>query len=200
MKIVLLLRNPVEAFYSMYKMHVRMGKDNTGYNFYREYNPKMFDLFFEKWKENMPYLYDGYIHEFLNVYGSDHVHIVLFEEFIRKPQEIVNQIYNYLQIDSEYNLYCLPKVADGNWVFATREGFLIGKEKQRCNSIRFRNPTSTIFETDEYKKICEEYEKAEKIYAPKMEAYQREYLQEFFYSSVRELEKIIRRDLSEVWF
>ena len=200
-KVILILRNPVYAFFSLYKMQMKKGNSTIGYGNYQKYTYKIFDDYCNHTlNQSNRYLYDKYVKEYLDIFGLGNVHIVLLEDLVREPKKVIESIYEFLGVEGKYDLEELPKENEGNYVFATKEGYLVAEKILELERNMRQNPENNVYETDEYKKLARKYHAAEKIYNPKMEIYQRERVQDFFNESVRNLEKLINRNLSEVWF
>lgn len=200
-KVILILRNPVLALFSLYKMQMKKGNSIVGYGNYQEYTHKIFDEYCEKTlKKQNVFFYEKYVKEFVECFGMERIHIVFLEELIQNPKKVVDGIYRFIGVEGEYDLAELPKENEGNFVFATKEGYLIAKETSELAQKGRENPEINVYDTEEYKKILHKYMKSERIYNPQMKDYQKEKLQNYFYDSVRNLEQIIDRDLKEIWF
>ena len=184
-------------------MELRGNRKNIeGWKRYSEYHPEMLDVYFrEENSVREEYLYDKYVSEYISEFGSN-VHIVLFEELIKNPKEIINAIYGFLGLDSKYEFDNIPKDNEGDFIYATREGWeAAAKWIKLVYKTKF-NPTLqlTDSEKEEVKRSYLAKEKAPKLKSVKMLDEQKKYLEEYYGDSVRRLEKILEKDLSHIWF
>lgn len=106
-KIIFILRNPVDRAYSHYLMTKRRGLENLSFE---EAMDKERDRISNK-KDKMHYSYRsrGFYSEQLLAYeqyfGSENIKVLLFEDFIEKTKESVIDIANFVGLsDFEYNL------------------------------------------------------------------------------------------------
>ena len=123
---------------------------------------------------------------------------------VKYPKEIINDILSFLGSTRQYEQENLPVENEGNFVMADIEGLRIAEkyldiywEYKYPEKIR-KLSRDELFE--EQLKIQKQFEQAGKIYNVKMTTEQRKYLQVYYCDSVRKLEKMINRDLSEIWF
>ncbi|SHM59210.1 sulfotransferase family protein [Gracilibacillus kekensis] len=98
-KIIILLRNPVDRAYSMYRHQVRDGFETNTFE-------KGLELEKERIYKGMPYgyhyfeggLYYRQIKNYLNVFGPENVKIIIFEEFKETPIKVLKEIFAYLNV------------------------------------------------------------------------------------------------------
>ena len=95
-KLIAILRNPIERAYSDYLMHVR---DSIG-------KPKPFAEHIQK--ANTSYTirkglyYDGLQH-YLDKFGCDRVRVYLYEDLYRDSVQFMQEIYRFLGVDETFN-------------------------------------------------------------------------------------------------
>lgn len=94
-KIIAILRNPVDRFYSEFNMHnnIRMEwRDNSVEDF----------LVGDQW-QNHPHitksLYADKIETIYEIFDKRYVHFVKYEEFLNNPQETMNKVFYFLGVD-----------------------------------------------------------------------------------------------------
>jgi hypothetical protein len=108
-KIILTLRNPVDAVISYHNHNVRMGyesiidledallaqekrkKENYKIPFYAKKEKKRFQYY------NI-YSYPKKIEKILNLFGSDNVKIILLDDIINEPQKVMNEVFLFLGV------------------------------------------------------------------------------------------------------
>lgn len=219
LRICFLVRNPVGATYSRFRMHNRVGAyiSMSLYTSYGKYCNEMFDDYITALLENRYvinyYEYADILEEFLRYYPMKQIKVVIFEELIREPGKKINEILRFVGSKEVYDPQLgLPKENTGDFVWADQEGALLGikmsllldeKRKYLCWHI-LDNPETALARANEVENeifhIAEQMEAAEKIYNPKMTPEQRKRLEDFYRPSVRKLEKMLDKDLSKLWF
>jgi sulfotransferase family protein len=87
-RIIMSLRDPVARAFSHYLMHVRDGVER---------------LPFEEVLEAPSYiplgLYTAQVQRYFDIFGADHIKILIFEEFTRDPEAAVNDILKFLRVN-----------------------------------------------------------------------------------------------------
>lgn len=203
-KLLFLLRNPADATYSYFKMMMRRSDDaihRMYFKKFKKYSPEMFqeymkdDIFSEKDKR---FLYDIWLKEFLQYFDKSAIKIIFFEELIKEPEKILQEIQEFIGVKPIDDL-TLPhsntgKKVSKNYFCARVNGKLHsrslyfkenGTERQR---IRFRKLRDfiwkfTLIENDE--KISEENRKV---------------LMDYYKDSIQELERIAEKNLKGIWY
>lgn len=207
-KILFMVRNPVEAAFSSFKMHNRLGLGEME-NAYRKngrFCEEMFEAYVAHCMEEETYFaeYVQWIEEYLQYYPENQVKVVIFEELIKEPQRIINDILIYIGSSNRYEEATLPRINEGNFVMADEEGYKIARQVHDWNynnrTLDRENVQLRYEKQCEYSQIQSQYGKAEKIYGLKMTAEQRGKMEEKFADSVRRLERLIGKDLSQMWF
>jgi len=98
-RIVILLRDPIERALSQFLMEKTSGKEKrsfteviiTSINLRKKGIPEFNKCLY-------PGLYTDQVRRFLDLFGTEQVKILIFEEFIKNPQENVKQILEFLGI------------------------------------------------------------------------------------------------------
>jgi hypothetical protein len=210
-KIFFLVRNPVNAAFSGFKMNNREGMAGMEAAYQREggrFDIGIFDEWFERGIHEETLLdweYAHWIEQFSELYPKEQMKIVIFEELIQNPQVIVNDILKFIGASGKYEFEKLPLANEGDFVMADIEGYKLGKTLHDWYSAEYALSMEEIrnrrYENySECTKLKEKYKKAEKIYGVKMTAEQRRKVEKYYDGSVRKLESFISRDLSDLWF
>ncbi len=208
-KIVFLVRNPVHAVFSDFKMENREGMAGLelAYQSKGAYYQEMFDEFFERIVNEERVLvweYAYWIRQFIKRYTKQQIRIVFFEELVRNTQRELNGILQFLGA-KECRCETLPLENKGDFVMADESGYSIAKLKSEWDG---KNPQLSLedvrkrrYEDQQYyMELKQKYAQAKKVYGIKMTNDQRMKVQAYFAASVRELEEVTGRDLSELWF
>lgn len=99
-KMIAILRDPVERVYSHYGLNVRLGRRQEGEfgRWVRQAEPG--DPFWEK------YIVPGFYHEQLCRYyqhfGEEQFSIHLFEDFTAETERVVEEVFDFLEVDSSF--------------------------------------------------------------------------------------------------
>lgn len=202
LKIMFLVRNPVEAAFSEFKMMVRNGDEycDNVYQRWQSFSMEMFDEFIDTSVDMENFKYIRWIREFGEYYPREQIKIVLFEELIHDTGKVVDDILRFVGSKCKFQSETLPCWNKGDFVPADKKGWEKGKQ---FNALRFYskyNPLDKEQEPDSILQSRSEYEAAEKIYNPQMSQDQRKKLEAYYNGSVRGLEEFIGRSLSELWF
>jgi hypothetical protein len=118
-KILILLRSPVERAFSHYLMDYRMGLIDCSFEdvVYRRSPDKKFNLFFQQHIELG--LYHDQVKRYLDVFGHKQVKIFLQEDLRDSKDKTMKDIFNFLEVDvsyepdmnQEHNTFSMPKNA-----------------------------------------------------------------------------------------
>lgn len=184
-RIIAILRDPISRAFSHYLQHVR---SNTEKHSFHEAIRIILETFEPQTSKRYLHagLYSNQIRRYLDIFGSSHVKIIIFEEFIQNPQAILNEVLKFLNINyqitkfenSIYNTYTLPR----------------GKiESKILNDKLVRKISQKIMPKNTRKILKDKILLAEK--KPTMSKEDKEILKNFFSNDVKELEKIFGRKL-----
>lgn len=201
LKLMFLVRNPVEAAFSEFKMMVRNGDEycDNAYQKYQCFSMAMFDEFIDTSVELDNFKYIQWIKEFGKYYPQEQIKVVLYEELVSDTGKVIDDILQFVGSKCRFQSGELPLWNRGNYVPADKEGWEKGKHFNTLRSYSKYNPMAKA-EPDSILQSRLEYESAEKIYNPQMSQDQRKKLETYYNNSVRDLEIFMGRSLSELWF
>ena len=129
-KLIILLRNPIERAYSHYQMEVSLGYENKSFeeaiNLENERlsgeKEKMLtdENYFSYKRQIFSYLssgiYDDQLKIWMNQFPKEQFLIIKTEDLSNKPQEILNQVFKFLNLDqfdiSKFKKYNLGKYSE----------------------------------------------------------------------------------------
>jgi Sulfotransferase family len=185
--IIISLRDPVDRAFSQYLMMVRSGE--TKLSFYEELQKS----FRHDTYDGKPYLrldfglYYESTNRYLELFGADHVAILIFEELISNVKEKVETILHSLRINyslnnfqgESHNSFGIPR--------ARMAQYILGNEKIK----RFAELTVS----PRYRRILREKILLKKTSKPKMEREAKEFLVNFYSDDVQTLQKALGRKL-----
>ena len=179
-RIIINLRDPVERVYLQYLMHVRQGWQRASFEEAARTN-----LYLE------PSLYANQAQRYLDVFGSDHVKILIFEEFIQNPRKAVSEVLKFLGVNAEP-----PVIVGKAYNFFTTPHYwpLIG----RIMRWRPARVAMRLLFSPRIRWIIRQHVIYRKASEPPMPEKARRFLEELFRSDVLRLEQILGRPLP--WF
>jgi len=112
-KILIMLRNPVEVIHSLHSQHLYDGNEDVA-DFEKalsldEARKKRIHLadavdFFETPAYVDSVLFSGQVGRYLNVFGREKVHIILYEDFKTDPQKIVSETLQFLALNTDLDI------------------------------------------------------------------------------------------------
>lgn len=115
-KIVAVLRNPIDRAYSHYKMIVRRGDENKSFNHAIAKLLKKNELEYSRNNSlpNNSYVIKGEYYRILKSYydrfQKDQIAIYFFNDLIQYPLKVVQDIFSFLKVDSNYTPQNMSKV------------------------------------------------------------------------------------------
>lgn len=201
LKILFFVRNPVKALYSLFRMYMRDGGSGGAAYYlekYKKITSDVFDEWIEKeWGKEM-FLYMDYINEYLRYYSEDKIKVVIVEELLQSPNDIMKGIQEHIELGRTHFIEYkeMPLVNEGAQVpkdlacvyvnqkitdlFNETEG-----EETRKSIWRIRHLIYQITNEEYHCKMNKETENR---------------LKSFYKSSICELERFLGRSLEGIWY
>jgi len=102
-KILMCVRDPKEAAYSLFKMHMRISHKNTLYYMkkYGQISPDVFAEWVEKEDDKDDFKYINYVKEYLKFFPKSSIKIIIFEDLINKIEKIMDEIQEFIGLSCE---------------------------------------------------------------------------------------------------
>jgi len=199
MKLIYILRNPIARAYSAYFWRKR-----------QVYETFKFDqsLEFEESRKNRTHLMDPFsykrmglyykiISEYLKYFNQKNLHVVLFDDFIKKPQETCNKIFDFLDID-EFSVKPLEKKQQNPVGLPKSKHIqrILGQPNKLTNTVGYMIEHSLGEHTKRrlYHFVIDR--NIQEINYPPMREATFEYLLKYFEDDIKNLEKFLNRDLT----
>jgi len=103
-KIICILRDPIQRAFSHYRIHLRSNFEKQTFHeaimkINKHFDPQITNRYLHAG------LYSEQIQRYLNFFGKNQVKTVIFEEFIKNPKEVVEDILKFLDIDIKLNSF-----------------------------------------------------------------------------------------------
>jgi hypothetical protein len=94
-KLIVSLRNPIERAFSQHLHEIR-----------RNRLPKELYDFWDALEQNPTYVeqskYSTHLERYLNFFDFSQLHVILFEEIVSKPKEVIKEIFRFLEVDDSF--------------------------------------------------------------------------------------------------
>jgi len=184
-KIIISLRDPVERLFSGYLMNMRTKLSYTSFNelVKNRLDPNNEDVI------KPPFYYEN-IKRFFDTFDRNQIKIIIFEEWIKKPQETVEEILSFLGIN--YTINDFENEAHNTSVKGNPRGKIAQFILRSKVSHKFaQNLIPVTFKDHINKNILLGKEKPK----PKMSEQGKEFLINYYREDVRKLEILLGRKL-----
>lgn len=210
-KLIFMLRNPVDRLFSYYKMALSLGF----YGVYPStlYGKQITDVRrsfgryvkseLRREVKNPPILWGNYvdvIRKFSRYYDKEQMYFVVFEDFIINQEKSVRELCRFLSLPYE-KLDCNVWAYSGNMIskndicFKINSRIVSVREAVRCH------PRSTVQQFDMIDGIFNRVSKyTTEINKEHMDEKTRKQLESYYRESIRRLEEFLDIDLSQKWF
>jgi hypothetical protein len=203
-RIIMILRDPIERAYSNYLMRVRYsGVKSSFYDeLIRDYRSQ--EKLYGKSQLYVEFgMYYEQVKRYFNIFGREQVKVIIFEEFVKRPEQTVNEVLAFLgvrytvkEIREQHNPYSVPRTPLSRWIFAAFRWL-------RARNIRFYKllmllPDSVLESLPLPSGKSSGFAARilfKRIEKPKIEPEAFKFLQEIYYDDVLRLESLLGRSL-----
>ncbi|WP_407635122.1 sulfotransferase domain-containing protein [Thermodesulfobium narugense] len=189
-KIFIILRNPIDRAYSSYIYHLRDGRENLSFeNALNEEEKRIKDNWEFMWHYKSVGLYFNQVSAYLENFKNTKV--CLFEDLKINPHCLMKELFNFLDVDSEF-------VPDDLETKYNESG--IPRHRSLYNFLNKPNPFKSVIKNFLPKnfriKLKNKFMHKLLVKAERMNADTRKYLIDFYKEDIIRLQKLIDRDLS----
>lgn len=193
LKLIFLLRNPVNRSFSHYLMNLRNGRTDLSFKNEAKLNKINSDDFLVDNQVIGKSLYDIQINNYLKYFDIKNMFFIVFEtEFLKNQQETLNKLCDFLEVGKfEFNLDIQSNKA--SYIKSKKINKVIHNQniiKKILNPILSNNTKSNI------KNKLKHFNKKDTIDYNERETYRDLLNNNIFSQSIKNLEKIINKDLS----
>lgn len=204
-KIVMVLRNPVDMIYSFWGHNVREGIEDLSFSEALDAENERLAAdttgrFNHSWVGNIAYVgraaYMEQIERYDRVFPRENIKIFIYEEFFKPGLPLFPELCGFLQIDTGFK----PDTSKKHNVAGQVRSVLL-RELIR-NPATWKEPIKAVVPADVRLSIKEALERLNRrdVEMPELDPALRKHLQARFDPVVRALEQRLQRDLSKVWF
>jgi hypothetical protein len=193
-RIIIILRDPIERAYSNYLMKMKYsGMKSSFYDeLMRDYNSQ--EKLFGRSQLYVEFgMYYEQVKRYFDTFGRKQVKVIIFEEFIRHPEQTVNEVlaflgvnYTVTKIREQYNPYSVPRSPLAVWVFAFFRWL-------RARNIKFYKLLTLL--PDSMVESLPENLFFKRVQKPKIDPKAAKFLQEIYNDEVIRLESLLGQSL-----
>lgn len=203
-KIIFMVRNPMDATYSYFKMLMRKTEELKQINYYKKYHKfdlRMFDDYISDYilsGEDTRFCYMNWINRYLRFYEKDQIKVVFFEDVIKEPEKTLNEIQEFVGAKAK----AFPKLPHSNEGKAVSKNYI----SARINRWLYRKDRElrAVHCVEDKKKHNKRKAKLQKYTLKenhdKMLPSSRETLEGYYMDSIHELEQFCGRNLKGMWY
>lgn len=220
-KILIMMRNPVDRLFSDFRMKLRFGGSTGGYkSLYKKYKvkevAKMFhDVVEKEIKQTEGNVEAGkgifvrsnyikWIREYESIFGKENIKLIFMEDFFADSENELKEIFGFIDVpfevvDANVRANEGKKISRGylsatvnKWLY---HRLMVTTLRMKANwrvHIRLRNAVESLFKTIGIFTLVDSKEK--------MLPETRTFLQEYYNDSVRALEQYTNKDLTQIWY
>lgn len=200
-RIVIILRNPVEMCFALWRHMKRLGKRGERLSFeaalaeenMRLSNPRFRAACIQSWHANFYYfnraLYYPQVRRYLDIFGSERLLVLLFESFKGNPMETCRTVFRFLQVEDSFN----PDITRHNVGVEVRHR---GLKRALDNPHPIFVQMSTLLPHEKIQRVKELLKRINIRPAPTMKRQTRLMLAEAFSSDIELLCRLLDKDLT----
>lgn len=209
-KLIFMMRNPVQADWSLFKMGLRAGGTRKLVNWYRKYKISQIGEMYHKYtmyRIKNPHVedyimdtfrYEKWIKEYLEYYSLESMKFILFEDFIKDAEKTVSEVEEFIGLKAR-KTNCNIYENEGHKVtrnyFCAEINFITKKMVRLAEDHMRRENLGWLFKLRQ--KLIEitsvEVEN-------NMQGGTECILKEYYKPTKQYIEQLLSRDLSSVWF
>lgn len=220
-KLIFIMRNPIERSYSDFKF-IFINHSSIPY-----YNPKIVleDIYkghsyafenyvLKNYKDKIKILknrnkyrplsggfYYKYIQEYLKYFPKENMKFIIFEDFIKNQEQTCKELFKFLEIGNDKHIRYNIKTNEGNYkvknIFLIYIYVYLGKLLTYLTEIQYLPNTSIL---KKLKDILFNFSIENDRDKSPMTEKTRHILENYYRKDKENLEKLLNRDLSDIWF
>ena len=202
-KLIFMMRNPINATYSYFKMYLRYPREYYFTEMYRKYGNNVQDMFsdyirrFILTDHRSDFFYRKNLEPFLAGYPRERIHFIVFEDFIADQQKETDRLTDFLGVD---RIVLDQKYTENEGSFIPKNYLCARAILRQCvrktyDARRIGNNEEKM--TDSYRELVRFLSKE---YLEPMSERNRRMLREIYRKDVEAVSDILgREDLKELW-
>jgi len=206
-KLIFMLRNPIERTYANYRYTVLEGLEPNSFSDALKNEKKRIENQTGIWKEIQPFNYTGrglYFNQlktFLNFYNRDQILILKSNDFGKSLQNDFNEVFTFLGVSKSFQVTEPPRFSSFEVVNPKVQVELRNYFKDRFDlvveCIRKNEDPSHTLENDKDQEMIQRMSANLKVGKTNMGDEERSYLQDYFKKDIKKLQTIVPFNLSD---
>lgn len=205
-KLLFMVREPVGATFSYYKMLMRRPRKMDYVNYYKNHKKYSVEMFTDFVKDKIysekidRFQYDRWIAQYLKYFSKDQIKVVVFEELLQDTRRVMDEIQDFIGVKHKLDYEELPHSNDGSGV---SKGYLSAYINYRYyKSIRNRKESTDLsFKQKKFYQFARWAQKYTTVEnKEKLTQEQRDELRAFYQPSVKRLGELLGRDMEKIWY
>ncbi len=189
-KLIACLRNPIDRAFSNYLSVFGFDQSIGSFEETIKRNP-----------ENLERgLYAKYLKKYLALFAQENILILIYEDIQKNPLKFIQKIYQFLEVDNDFIPNAINRKENPSQGyrcpgFKRKTGQMIKKMENTQQGLKLKKLLKKLG----FKKLLNSINKLnrkELKQKPELNPKTRNYLQEYYREDIKELEKLIQRDLS----
>lgn len=190
-KLIAILRNPVDRAFSSYTHLIREDLETLPFEAAIEAEPKRIA---DKWSHLFYYTQNGYyasqIKSYLDMYDHENIKVYLYEDLVKDTPKLVDELYEFLQIDRGFS----PDLSKRN-VSGVPKSRLVHNMFRKDNILK--DSLKLFLPKEMRRQVAEKVLRKNLGAKPKLEAPMRRQLISLYRDDITHLQDILHRDLSD---
>ncbi len=205
-KLLFMVREPVGATFSYYKMLMRRPRKMDYVDYYKRHKKYSTEIFSEFMRDKIyseeidRFQYDKWIGQYLKFFSRDQLKIVVFEDLLRDTKRVMDEIQDFIGVKNKLVYEELPHSNDGSSVsrgylsaYINFKYYLAIRNRKENTELSFKQEKFLDFA-----KWAQKFTTVENN--EKVTPQQRAELQDFYRPSVKRLGELLGRDMEKFWF
>ncbi len=206
-KLIFMLRNPVAAEYSMFKMTQRFVYREENIEYFRKFGKFSNEMFIDHVKNEVlsgrnsrRFDFAYWINTFLKYYPMEQIKIVLMEDMLKDPKGTLDDIQRFIGVNQIEDYSVLPHSNEGK------------KVSRGLKSAEINHKIYLMFHESKSQEAPRRYRLFKRFVKPVVQLFTlkndnlkispeaKKLVMDYYMPSIKELEKIMDRSLEGVWY
>ena len=189
-KLIVVLRNPVERAFSCYTHLLREGYEALSFEESLQMETQRIrDNWAHLWHYKEAGFYSRQLKPFLKLFRKEQIKIILFDDLCKDSVSVLQEIFDFLEVDPNF----IPDLEKRN-VSGMPKSLLLQKILFRGNFLR--DTFLSIFPKSLYRNLAKRIKKWNMGKKPSLESATRHHLSTLYHADIVELQTLIQKDLS----
>ena len=188
MRLIFMLRNPIQRAYSHYCMELRYNTVSEDID--REFDPESIIV-----QES---LYYQQISKYLKIFPQENLKFIIYEDIQTNPKQVLTDLYGFLGVDTDFedpDLYRQSYAKQPRQRFEKLYTFLVAIYRWLNNNNELGRRVLSILKDKGFNDQFHHLNSTDKAY-PQLSATKKQELIEFYQEDIKQLSQFLNRDLT----